>query len=131
VPHISGSSDEEFWNRLVLQATHHEPAIRHAAIALGSLYERFSLSDDCLSDIDGRSKDENFALQQYVKALGFLLEPMKGEGKQAVDVALMNSVLFICFEVLRLATLTLQSTFPRFRILMRSSRLYEVITVQR
>lgn len=38
VPQISSAFSDEFWNRLVLQATHHEPAIRHAAIAMGALH---------------------------------------------------------------------------------------------
>ena len=75
---------------------HHEPAIRHAAIALGALHEGFTLHDNYLS---GKAGEDDFAVQQYVKSLGSLLEPTKGNGKQAVDVALVTCVLFICFEV--------------------------------
>jgi hypothetical protein len=86
----------------VLQATHHEPAIRHAAIAMGALHEKFTLRGDILlGGDDWKGWNESFALGQYVKALGSLLEPRRKKEKQAADVALMTCVLFICFETLR------------------------------
>jgi hypothetical protein len=85
----------------VLQTIHHEPAVRHAAIALGSLHETFTLHDSTIMRRRETIEEENFALGQYVKALGSLLEPAKAEGKQAADVALMTCVLFVCFETLR------------------------------
>jgi hypothetical protein len=39
----SGIFDPTFWTRLVLQATHQEPAIIHAVIALGALHESFEV----------------------------------------------------------------------------------------
>lgn len=81
----------------MLQAVHHEPAIRHADVALGALHEGFTVRDDCL--MGAGSEKDTFAVQQYVKSLGSLVAPMEGEGKQGADVALMTCVLFICFEV--------------------------------
>ena len=49
----------------------------------------------------GTSEDETFALSQYVKALGSLLQPAKANKKQAADVALMTCILFVSFETLR------------------------------
>ena len=37
-PHLSGFYNDEFWNQMVLRASHQEPAIRHAVMALGSLH---------------------------------------------------------------------------------------------
>lgn len=42
---LSGFWDSDFWNCLILRATHHQPAIRHAVLALGSLHERFEAGD--------------------------------------------------------------------------------------
>jgi hypothetical protein len=93
VPQLSGSFDSTFWNRLLLQATHHQPAVWHAVVALGSLHQNFE--ERC----PDTSEDAAFALQQYVKAIGLVLAPIRERGKQAADVALITCVLFTCFEV--------------------------------
>jgi hypothetical protein len=95
-PQLSGSFDSSFWNRLLLQTTHHQPAVWHAVVALGSLHQNF---EDRCPDATG---DAAFALQQYVKAIGFVLVPIRERGKQAADVALITCVLFTCFEVVLL-----------------------------
>jgi hypothetical protein len=101
IPHISSAFSDEFWNRLVLQAIHHEPAVRHAAIAFGASHERFTQHDTSPSQNSEREANDNFALSQYVKALRSVLEPMRAERKQAADITLMTCLLFICFETLR------------------------------
>ena len=78
----------------MLQATHHEPAVQYGAVALGALHERFELQYSNMTESDDR-----FALQQYVKAIGFIRNPIRERGKPAADVALMTCVLFVCFEV--------------------------------
>jgi hypothetical protein len=100
VPQISGAFDSDFWSRLLLQASYHEPCVRHAIIALGALHEQFESGEQLVSELGGGNKvDSEFALRQYVKSLGHLLEPVRGGGRQKADVALMTCVLFICFEV--------------------------------
>jgi hypothetical protein len=93
-PQLSGPFDSTFWDRLLLQATHHQPAVWHAVAALGSLHRHFEQRHPDVSE-----DDDGFALQQYVKAIGFVLMPIREQGKQAADVALMTCVLFTCFEV--------------------------------
>ena len=88
---LSGVFDPTFWTRLVLQATHHEPAIKHAVIALGALHES--------SEIKSREDSSIFAMQQYGKAIECLVKPLREKQKQAADVALITCVLFVCFEV--------------------------------
>ncbi|KUJ21348.1 uncharacterized protein LY89DRAFT_778907 [Mollisia scopiformis] len=90
---LSGIFDPTFWTRLVLQATHHEPAIRHAVVALGALHET--------SELGSREGPSIFALQQYGKAMGCLINSTPEEKKRAADVALMTCVLFVCFEIMR------------------------------
>jgi hypothetical protein len=86
---------------LLLQATHHEPSIRHAAVALGALHERFETSAKANFSLklnDSKTLDL-FAVQQYSKAIKQLLDPKESQRKQAADVVLMTCVLFIYFEV--------------------------------
>lgn len=79
--------------------SHREAAIRHAAIALGALHRRF-FNEQPSATASSRDPDPNgFALEQYVKALGILVQPIREGGKQATDVALMACVLFVLFEV--------------------------------
>lgn len=79
----------------MLQATHYKPVVRRAAIALGFLHEKFTLHDGTLTRRRATSEDENFALSQYVKVLGTLLQPAKAERQQAADVALMTCILVV------------------------------------
>jgi hypothetical protein len=85
---------DDFWDIHILRATHHEPSIRHAIVALGSLHEKFEESRG-LAFPDG----DNFSLQQYNKAIGSLLKPFSSGGQQTMDVCLTASILFACFEV--------------------------------
>jgi hypothetical protein len=94
-PKLSGSLGSPLWDRLLLQATHHQPAIWHAVIALGSLHRHFEENYS-----NANQEDDGFALQQYVRAISFVLVPIRERGKQAADVALMTCILFTCFEVI-------------------------------
>lgn len=88
---LSGVFNPIFWTRLVLQAAHYEPAIRHAAMALGALHQS--------SEMGLRDGSSTFAMQQYGKAIRCLVKPIQEKQKQAADVALITCVLFISFEV--------------------------------
>lgn len=84
----------------MLQACVHSPAIRHAAIAVGSMHEQ--LSDGSLAKLgpSQNTEAEDFALRQYNAAIHLLLQPISGKNGQIdVDVALITCILFTCFEV--------------------------------
>jgi hypothetical protein len=99
LPQLSGIHGEIFWNQMVLQATHFEPAIRHAIIALGSLHQHFLAYDaDKYQALPHRYYDE-FALQQYTLAIKSLVEPFSRKESKSVDVCLISCFLFSCFEV--------------------------------
>ncbi|KAL2072021.1 hypothetical protein VTL71DRAFT_11364 [Oculimacula yallundae] len=103
VPQLSSIFGSPSWkqlNRLLLQAAHHEPAVRHAAVALGALHEHFETRSRLLPRSEDKSLSTDFAVQQYVKALGCLVNPTTGQ-KPAADVALITCILFVCFENLR------------------------------
>ena len=94
---ISGYLPSDFWATLLLQASHTDPAILHAVIALGSLHEIYEEhSSRCLED--GEALDRRrFALQQSNKAISHLstqlsVAPPSGE------VILICCLLFICLE---------------------------------
>ncbi|TAQ87008.1 hypothetical protein B7494_g4666 [Chlorociboria aeruginascens] len=72
-PQLGGFFGSDFWERLVLQAAHHEPAIRHAAVAIGSLHQLFDHQTTILPRFDPR---KSFALEQYNLAIRDLLEPL-------------------------------------------------------
>jgi hypothetical protein len=67
---FSGIFDPSFWTRLVPQATHHEPAIRHAGIALGALHDVLSREEP--------SEPSIFAMRSMEKLLGVWLSLCKG-----------------------------------------------------
>ncbi|KUJ10876.1 uncharacterized protein LY89DRAFT_787223 [Mollisia scopiformis] len=102
IPEICGFYREEFWFKSVLQACHHNPAIRHAAIALGSLHEKSV--DPAASNHSEDLIEGGFPLQQYNKSIQALLKPVPGsflKPQQKVDVALITCILFACFDALR------------------------------
>lgn len=95
---LSGFWDSDFWGCLILQAAHHQPAIRHAVLALGSLHERFEAGDRSVMSPIWHRGEGGFALKQYNQAIQQLIKP-KSVGQQAVDVCLIACMLFACFEV--------------------------------
>ncbi len=96
---LSGFFVAGFWNRWVLQAFHHEPAIRHAVIALGSIHERFDSGDVSVLRSNQDTTRGGFALEQYNHAIRHLIEPAANGTRPAVDVCLISCILFACFEV--------------------------------
>lgn len=89
-PQFAGFFGSVFWERLVLQTAHHEPAIRHAIVAIGSLHEQKTVATD---------PEVIFALKQYNLAIKKLLAPQSQTGERGVDVCLISCILFTCFEV--------------------------------
>ena len=98
-PQLAGYFVSEFWERLIPLSTHQQPAIRHAVIALAALHERFENSDDSILSSNYDIVQGGFALQQYNRAIGYLIKPIAGAESQALDVYLVACILFACFEV--------------------------------
>jgi hypothetical protein len=89
-PVIAGHIDPSFWTRLVMQVGHQEPAIRHAAMAISSLYEGFG------EHMPGQlCQPRVFAVQQYNKAIAKLVSSTDEV------VILLSCVLLICIEFLQ------------------------------
>ena len=97
-PKLSGYFDGLFWNRLLLQLGQSEPTIRHAMIAVSSMYEQFEANagkDPLLP-----AEEDRFALTSYNKAISSLARRLSSD-TQSVHVPLVACVLFICLEFLR------------------------------
>lgn len=102
-PVLSMHSSAHFWQTLVLQLAHREPAVRHALACIGSTYEGLDDDDDdgnggAASTLPGpwRQSRERFALAQYTLALRHVSAP--GADRNMV---LVVCLLFICIESMR------------------------------
>jgi hypothetical protein len=98
-PQLTGFFGDDLWEYLILRASHHEPAIRHAVIALGSLHERFIEHDGMVAKSKTELYRDDFALREYTVAIKFLVWPLMDQKQQSVDVCLIACILFTCFEV--------------------------------
>ncbi|EME84421.1 uncharacterized protein MYCFIDRAFT_214731 [Pseudocercospora fijiensis CIRAD86] len=103
VHQLPGSSWTLSWDRLALQVGHHEPAITHATVALGSIHRAITYS----STTGAVSVDPDqhlFALNQYNKAMSYIRRYIEGISDKCTDwdveVVLLVSLLFFCFEIM-------------------------------
>ena len=94
-----GFSESSFWDQLVLQASHTEPGIRHAVIALGALHENVQLKEGTV--LKSEIPSDSFALQQCNMAIGHLKRDISSSGLHSKQMLLMSCILFICFEALQ------------------------------
>jgi hypothetical protein len=93
---ISGYAHSPSWERLILQAAHDEPAVRHAAIAFSALQlprKRGQLSTSV-------SAPDHFALQQYGKAIKSFNKLLSRRDRRSIEAALLCSMLCVCFEII-------------------------------
>ncbi|KAI1189773.1 hypothetical protein F5B17DRAFT_166967 [Nemania serpens] len=90
-PVLSGPLDPYFWTHLVLQFSQMEPAVRHAVVAVGSLYEQALRHPDTTSLLC----DDRLVLPHYNAAIRHL-RTIKNE-----SLVLLVCVLFVCIEFLR------------------------------
>jgi hypothetical protein len=99
---ISGYFDTEFWNELVLQLSEGEPAVRHAIVALSSLYEASETSQLLQHpSFDDRYKHlMRFAACEYTKAVSALFNRINTNGPR-LKVTLVACLVFIWIEFLR------------------------------
>src|SRR4051794_36748983 len=80
VPELARSFNSELWSRYILQTAQHEPAIRHAITALGSLHEHFERAEDV------HAANSDFGLQQYGKAIECVVKGPTSIAGQPTDV---------------------------------------------
>ena len=72
-------------------------------IALASLHERFENNDTSILSSNLDIAQGGFALRQYNRAIGYLIQPITAGGQQRLDTSLVACIIFACFEVLYLS----------------------------
>jgi hypothetical protein len=106
-PQMAGFFDSAFWQRMVIQTSYHEPAIRHAITAIGALHE--CIMQRAFADEKQKAKAMEFALSQCNKAITCLTQneqysTSNSNGELAIPssrLALTTCVLFTCFEAMQ------------------------------
>ncbi|KAJ0118260.1 Transcriptional regulatory protein moc3 [Diaporthe amygdali] len=91
-PVLSKHSSKKFWNILVSQVGQQEPAVHHALVCIGSMYEGLN---DTSHDLLALSR-ERFAITQYNLALSKLISSANDK-----NTTLLVCLLFICIETMR------------------------------
>lgn len=91
-PTLSGPLDSDFWTRVVLQLSSHEPAVRHAVLTIGTLYENFQTCPHASWPESGGSA---LASLHYDKAV----QCLQSIGDKSH--LLLMCLLFTCIEFLR------------------------------
>ena len=94
---VSGYFESEFWDYLVLQVSHTEPTVRHALLALSSIYESSEANE--LAQEASAGPVNTFALQQYTKAVRLLGIDLST--RRSPHLVLMSCLIFIWFEFLQ------------------------------
>lgn len=99
---MSGYFQDSVWDRIVLQLSHSEPAVRHAVNALGALHEERFIRGKLLEGSPEASllEQNKFPTQQYAKALNEM-QALLQDKNVALDTILLCSLLCIHFESLR------------------------------
>ena len=99
---MSGYFEVDFWNHLVLQVCHVEPAVHHALVALSSLYEAYELNGAELKEISTSEVEPHtrFGFQQYTIAVG-LLTTENSTNQPSLQGVLISCILFVWIEFLQ------------------------------
>ena len=98
---LASALDLSSWDHFMLQASHSNPAVLHAAIALGALVERFQINSVLTTDNAQANNRHDFACRQYYKAVTQLRMQLCNDKEHSVDFILMSCFLFVCFEFLQ------------------------------
>ncbi|KAK5111186.1 hypothetical protein LTR85_012235 [Meristemomyces frigidus] len=94
---ICGSNnliDSRFWDRIVLQACHVEPAVKHAVLALSSLHQLSELTNENPS----KQRHRAYTEEQHQKALEQARMLVASATPHDIDRVLIACVILICYE---------------------------------
>lgn len=103
---LSGLFASTFWTNDILQVAQQEDSVRHAVVALASLFEGMFCNYPDKHEEEQRNRLEAFAVRQHRKAISHLnYTVQKGSRNGEVDVeeevVLTTCAPFICFEMFR------------------------------
>ena len=90
------------WTKLALQASQSEPALQHAAAALGALHEYLEAqkSSIYLLNINDNSSID-YATHQYAQALTRLRNLLTLSDNRSIELALIGALMCMYYEVLQ------------------------------
>lgn len=86
-----------FWDRIVLQICHIEPAVRHAILALSSLHQL----SDARSNVDLAKRHQDYADYHHHKALVAAQKLLSSSTAEDIDRVLIACAVFICYDNVR------------------------------
>ena len=95
---LAGYYDSSFWNRLVMQVSEGEPAIRHMLVAISSLHESIEYTENGEYADSSSDPKRIYAIQQQNKAIKSLTA--KG-AVPTFETTILCCLLFIVFECLQ------------------------------
>ncbi|KAL5364929.1 hypothetical protein BJX96DRAFT_188195 [Aspergillus floccosus] len=99
---IPGMFKSPHWEQLVLQLSHCEPCVLHAAVAVGIMHRNSKGRCPSLQDRHMFDVGSPFAVRQYIKSINCLRKRLDGPSdSQCGQIALITSLLFISFEMLQ------------------------------
>lgn len=99
---IQGCFRSSLWESLVLQITQQEPAVLHAAIAVGCAHRKQTERTGSSQATDVYDQRQFFGLKQYLKAISSLRDRISNlEDPPSSQIALVTCLLFICHEMIR------------------------------
>lgn len=87
--------------KLILQASHCDEAVRYAVIALGSIGERLSINNLLTTENMEANTCHHFAQLQYYKALKHLRERISRDSEGSANLAIITCFLLTVFEFLQ------------------------------
>ncbi|KAK4217769.1 hypothetical protein QBC37DRAFT_32179 [Rhypophila decipiens] len=90
-----------FWTRLAPRITHHDEAVKHAAIALGAAHQLYQPSDEAPPENLTPEDIEVFIIQQYNKSISKLQRHVGSTSPESIKVTLVCCLAYICLETLR------------------------------
>lgn len=98
---LSGYLSSDFWSRLVLQASHSEPVVRHALVALSSIHLGYTAQEPPGVQQSSEGDQNVETLAQYNRAVRQLRKYLSTNAQPSIGVALICCALFYCFESTR------------------------------
>ncbi|KAJ5523605.1 hypothetical protein N7513_013149 [Penicillium frequentans] len=100
IPGLGVFFDSPLWQKIILQISHTDPAVYHAANMLGALHEDSGANEMRLSGENLQRARHRFALQQASRAYSHLSQRQTSNDPQYRKVTLVCCLLFVMSELL-------------------------------
>jgi hypothetical protein len=100
IPGLGAFFDSPLWQKIILQISHVDPAVYHAANMLAALQEDSDANEMRLSGENLQRARHRFALQQALRAYTHLSQRQASNDPQYREVMLVCCLLFVMSELL-------------------------------